>query len=88
MAPAERLKRAALVFGAFVAVAVVALPIPIVHFVLVPGGLLLAVTLGALAARGRDLPRRRGPLPLLQDGAAVLDLRALPAAAGGGLREV
>ena len=48
LAPAERLKRAALVFGAFVAVAVVALPIPIVHFVLVPGGLLLAVTLGVL----------------------------------------
>ena len=43
----ERLKRAAVVFGAFVAVAIVALPIPIVHFVVVPGGLLLAVTLGA-----------------------------------------
>ena len=51
LAPAERLKRAALVFGAFVAVAVVALPIPIVHFVLVPGGLLLAVTLGVLRLR-------------------------------------
>ena len=44
---AERLKRAAVVFGAFVAVAIIALPIPIVHFVLVPGGLLLAVALGA-----------------------------------------
>lgn len=44
----ERLKRAAVVFGAFVAVAIIALPIPIVHFVVVPGGLLLAVALGAV----------------------------------------
>jgi hypothetical protein len=43
----ERLKRAAVVFGAFVAVAIIAVPIPIVHFVVVPGGLLLAVILGA-----------------------------------------
>ena len=47
----ERLKRAAVVFGAFVAVAVIALPIPIVHFVLVPAGLLLAFTLGAWRLR-------------------------------------
>lgn len=47
----DRLKRAAVVFGAFIAVAIVALPIPIVHFVLVPGGLLLAVVLGALRLR-------------------------------------
>jgi hypothetical protein len=47
LTPSERLKRAAVVFGAFVAVAIVALPIPIVHFVVVPGGLLLAVGLGA-----------------------------------------
>jgi hypothetical protein len=48
---AERLKRAAVVFGAFIAVALVALPIPIVHFVLVPAGLLLAFTLGAWRLR-------------------------------------
>ena len=48
---AERLKRAAVVFGAFVAVAIIALPIPIVHFVVVPGGLLLAVSLGLLRLR-------------------------------------
>ena len=51
LAPADRFKRAAIVFGAFVAVAVVALPIPIVHFMLVPGGLLLAVVLGGLRLR-------------------------------------
>jgi hypothetical protein len=51
LAPAERVKRAAVVFGAFVAVAIVALPIPIVHFMLVPGGLLLALVLGGLRLR-------------------------------------
>jgi hypothetical protein len=51
LAPADRVKRAAVVFGAFVAVAIVALPIPIVHLMLVPGGLLLAFVLGALRLR-------------------------------------
>jgi hypothetical protein len=51
LAPADRFKRAAVVFGAFVAVAIVALPIPIVHFMLVPGGLLLAVVLGGMRLR-------------------------------------
>ena len=54
---AERLKRAAVVFGAFIAVAVIALPIPIVHFVLVPGGLLLAVSLGLLRLREGEVFR-------------------------------
>ena len=48
LTPRDRLKRAAVVFGAFVAVALIAIPIPIVHFVLVPGGLLLAVVLGVV----------------------------------------
>ena len=51
LSTAERLKRAAVVFGAFVAVAIIALPIPIVHFVVVPGGLLLAFSLGLLRLR-------------------------------------
>ena len=51
LAAADRFKRAAVVFGAFVAVAIVALPIPIVHFMLVPGGLLLAFVLGGLRLR-------------------------------------
>ncbi|HKT59070.1 MAG TPA: hypothetical protein VJQ46_03405 [Gemmatimonadales bacterium] len=51
LAPTDRIKRAAVVFGAFVAVAIVALPIPIVHFMLVPGGLLLAFVLGGLRLR-------------------------------------
>jgi hypothetical protein len=51
LAPADRFKRAAVVFGAFLAVAIVALPIPIVHFMLVPGGLVLAFLLGGLRLR-------------------------------------
>lgn len=51
LAAADRVKRAAVVFGAFVAVAIVALPIPIVHFMVVPGGLLLAFVLGGLRLR-------------------------------------
>jgi hypothetical protein len=54
---AERLKRAAVVFGAFVAVALIALPIPIVHFVVVPAGLLLAVSLGLLRLREGEIFR-------------------------------
>jgi hypothetical protein len=57
LSPADRLKRAGVAFGAFVAVAVVALPIPIVHFVVVPGGLLLAVVLGALRLRESEIFR-------------------------------
>lgn len=53
----ERLKRAAVAAGAFIAVAVIALPIPIVHFVLVPGGLLLAVVMGGLRLRDREVFR-------------------------------
>jgi hypothetical protein len=55
--PTERIKRAAVVFGAFVAVAIVALPIPIVHLMLVPGALLLAVVLGGLRLRDRAIFR-------------------------------
>ena len=51
LSTAERLKRAAVIFGAFLAVAIIAIPIPIVHFVVVPGGLLLAFTLGLLRLR-------------------------------------
>ena len=45
--PADRLKRAGLAFGAGLAVAVIAVPIPIVHLILVPGALLLGTVLGA-----------------------------------------
>ena len=47
LTPAERLKRAAVLLGVFLAVALVALPIPIIHLFLVPGALLLGLMLSA-----------------------------------------
>lgn len=44
----ERLWRAGLTFGAFVALALIAIPIPVVHFVLVPGALLLGAGLAVV----------------------------------------
>ncbi len=43
--PGDRLKRAGVALAGGVGVALVALPIPIVHLVLVPGGLLLGIGL-------------------------------------------
>ena len=57
LSAAERMKRAAMIFAAFIAVALIALPIPIVHFVVVPAGLLLAVALGALRLREAEIFR-------------------------------
>ena len=47
LTPAERLKRAVVLFGIFLVVALLALPIPIVHLFLVPGALLLGLMLSA-----------------------------------------
>ncbi|HEX3233619.1 MAG TPA: hypothetical protein VHR41_05450 [Gemmatimonadales bacterium] len=47
LTPAERLKRAAVLLGVFLLVALVALPVPIVHLFLVPGALLLGLMLSA-----------------------------------------
>jgi hypothetical protein len=47
LTPAERLKRAVVLFGVFLLVALVALPIPIIHLFLVPGVLLLGLMLSA-----------------------------------------
>jgi hypothetical protein len=53
----DRVGRAALMLGGGVAVALVALPIPLVHLVLVPGALLVGVTLAALRVRQREIFR-------------------------------
>jgi hypothetical protein len=60
LSPAERLKRAGLGFGALLAVAVIALPIPVVHFVLVPGAMLGAIVLGAVRLRQGEVFRSVG----------------------------
>ena len=53
----ERLKRAALILGAGVTAALIALPIPLVHFVFVPGALLTGVTLAILRLRQGEVFR-------------------------------
>src|SRR5919112_3160544 len=55
--PTDRLKRAAVIFGAFLLVAAGAIPIPLVHFVLVPGALLMAIGFGANRLRQREIFR-------------------------------
>lgn len=50
-----RIVRAATVMGAGLAVALVALPIPLVHLVLVPAALLLGITLGTLRLRHKEI---------------------------------
>ena len=53
----ERLKRAAVIFGAGVTAALIALPIPLVHFVFVPGALVTGVTLAVLRLRQGEVFR-------------------------------
>jgi hypothetical protein len=57
LTPRERLKRAATVLGAGVVAALIALPIPLVHFLFVPGALLAGVVLAAIRMRQHDVFR-------------------------------
>jgi hypothetical protein len=50
-----RLARAGTVGGAGLALALIALPIPLVHFVLVPAALLLGIILGAIRLGQREI---------------------------------
>lgn len=45
LTPVDRLKRAGTIFGLGVVLALIAIPIPIVHFILVPGALLVGAVL-------------------------------------------
>jgi hypothetical protein len=51
----NRVTRAAAVGGAGLLLALIALPIPLVHFVLVPTALLLGITLGAIRLGQREI---------------------------------
>jgi hypothetical protein len=51
----QRVARAGSVAGAGLLAALIALPIPLVHFVLVPGALVTGLTLGALRVRQREI---------------------------------
>lgn len=55
---AERLRRAGLILGWFLLVALIAIPIPIVHFVLVPGSLILGIVLATGSLRHGELFRQ------------------------------
>jgi hypothetical protein len=60
----RRLGRAAAVAGLGLAAAIIALPIPIVHFVLVPGSLLIGGILAVLRLGHREIFRSaEGPCP-------------------------
>ena len=55
LTPGRRLSRAAAVFGRGLAAAAIALPIPIVHFVLVPGSFLAGVILATVRLTQREI---------------------------------
>jgi hypothetical protein len=57
LTPGRRLGRAAAVFGLGLAAAAIALPIPLVHFVLVPGSLLAGLVVAALRVTQREIVR-------------------------------
>lgn len=57
LSPAERLKRAAVIFGAFMLAAVVFLPVPLVHLVIVPGALVLGVVFALVRLNQREIFR-------------------------------
>jgi hypothetical protein len=52
---ADRLKRAATIFGLGLLLALIAIPIPLVHLILVPGALLLGTALAAVRLSQRDI---------------------------------
>jgi hypothetical protein len=51
----ERAARSARVVGAGLVAALIALPIPLVHFVFVPGAVITGLTLGILRVRQREI---------------------------------
>jgi hypothetical protein len=57
LSPRDRLKRAAVIFGAFLVAAVVFLPVPLVHLVIVPGALVLGVVFALVRLRQREIFR-------------------------------
>jgi hypothetical protein len=57
LSPSDRIRRAALIFGASLLGAAIAIPIPLVHFVLVPLALLLGVAFGLMRLRQGEIFR-------------------------------
>jgi hypothetical protein len=64
LTPRERVARSARVVGAGLVAALIALPIPLVHFVFVPGAVLTGLTLGVIRVRQREIfESAEGPCP-------------------------
>jgi hypothetical protein len=64
LSPADRFKIAGATLLAGIAVAVIAIPIPIVHFVLVPGGITLGLVFALIRLRQAEVFRSaRGRCP-------------------------
>lgn len=57
LSPGDRLKRAGAVFGMGLAAAMIAIPIPLVHFILVPGALLVGIVLALSRLRQHEIFR-------------------------------
>src|SRR4051794_35274964 len=55
LSPAERMRRAATALGVGIAAALIAVPIPLAHFMLVPGALLVGTWLAARRVREREI---------------------------------
>ena len=71
----------ATIFGLGMVLALIAIPIPIVHFILVPGAILIGTVLGpGEIGAVRDLPKRQGALSLLRPGAELQRDGPVPAA--------
>ena len=64
LTPTDRLKRAATILGVSLIAATIALPIPLVHFVFVPGVLLAGIVLSIVRLRQAEIFRSAsGPCP-------------------------
>ncbi len=57
LTPADRFKRAAKILGISLVAALIALPIPLVHFVLVPGALVAGIVLSGVRLRQGEIFR-------------------------------
>jgi hypothetical protein len=57
LTPADRLKRAATILGISLIAAVIALPVPLVHFVFVPGVLVAGIVLSIVRLRQGEIFR-------------------------------
>jgi len=55
--PAERARRAGAILGAGVIAALIALPIPLVHFVFVPGALIAGIVMASMRLRQEEVFR-------------------------------